>query len=111
MEIFYAPKLVKAGKWAGQVVLKPLSFDERFDLVEAATEGKLSNVQLIRKVVKEHAGKMAVNLTRNRCGTQFATVEALAAGTPDCHEILTDCANVLLQGDEADDAGNGEQPT
>ena len=105
MEIVYQPKLVKAGKWSGSVKLKPLSFDERFDLVEASAEGKVSNVALIRKVVKEHGAKMTVNLTRNKCGTQFVSVEDLLAGTPDCHEILTDCANVLLQG-EADDEGN-----
>lgn len=105
MQIVYSPKLVKSGKWAGTVTLKPLSFDERFDLVEQSTEGKLSNVGLIRKVIKEHADKFNVNLTRNKCGTQFHTVEALQNGTPDCHEILTDCANILLQGEE--DEGNG----
>lgn len=105
--VTYQPKAVKDGKFTGHVKVRLLTFDERYDLLEKAAladEGKAANVKFMREIVAASKPRyVEVDLKRLADGAEFKSVADLDFGI-DCHAILFDVANGLLQDF---DAGNG----
>lgn len=101
MQQEYVPKAVKAGKFEGSLILKLLSFDERFGYVERSQAADSeSNTAFMVKLVKEFRPKFeVVTLTRKSDGKVFLSYDDLLYG-PECHAILIDAATWLLNGDE-----------
>lgn len=102
----YVPTVVREGKFEGHVVVKQLSFDERYDLLEkgAGEDNKVHYLKFMREVVRVSKDRyVEVFLKRKSDGREFKSFGDLEYGA-DVNDIRVEIAKGLLNGF---DEGNG----
>lgn len=118
-KLVFVPKDQADGKpkFSGSIELQPLSFDERFDVIETIgyevsddghVDAKIGSgkdqLQKIRKLVALTKDKyLKVELTRIADGEFYSSFDELSCD-PDCTSVLIGAASFLLSGAKV---GNG----